>query len=197
MSSSSSRVAVSGMAAARGRAAAGQRDVDPLARAGARRGARDSRRRARLVEPRLELVLERVQLLARLAARLRGQRAQRLQQRGDRPRLAAEEAVAHAPAGRRRRRRRASARLEVRAQRADLLLQVVERARPSRRSASAGRAAGSRACAPSALGAALRRRRGRALADSTRRAERLRVARRDVGQRLAVEVDARALQARR
>ena len=197
-----------GMAAAVGRDAAGQRDVHALAGEAALLEVRFERVLRRL-QRLLDLVLQAVQVLPGLASRVRGERAQRLHQGGDRPRLAAEVAVAQGLQGGRIPRRLQLA-VEVRAQRADLVFQLAgpvahEAMRPGRRDRldlndvrrrgpsrqADGLAAGDGLADPAA-GAG----RGRRLGRGHEGRERGLVAGRDVGQGLAVEVDARPLQPR-
>jgi hypothetical protein len=111
-----------GMAAPVGRDAAGQRDVHALAREPALLQVRFERVLRRL-QRLLDLVLQAVQVLPGLAPRFRGERAQHLHQGGDRPRLAADVAVAQGLEGGRIPHRLELA-VELRAQRADLVFQL-------------------------------------------------------------------------
>ena len=124
MSSSSSRTTVRGWRRPTQRAPARQRPVEALA---AQRlvATPPLERLAERLEPLLDRGLDRVQLLARLAALRLGQLAEGLQQRGERPRLAAEEAVAQRLEGGDVR-RRGHRGVELRPQRAGLLTDLLD-----------------------------------------------------------------------
>ena len=129
MSSSSSRTTVSGWRRPTQRAPARQRGVEAVA---AQRVVAPAP--ARAPAPSASSLCSiaafaRVQLLARLPALGLGQLAERLQQRGERPRLAAEEPVAQRLEGGRVRRRGGRG-VELRPQRAGLLTDGLDRCRP-------------------------------------------------------------------